>query len=92
MARLHEELSQTWLRIQGSLFPWLAEELGSLTEKQQQLIQILELIRIEEHLHSYYGGTGRPLSDRVSIARAFVDKHRMLNGPNWIPFSLPMDR
>ncbi len=74
MVQLHEELSQIWLRIQGSLFPWLEEELGPLTEKQQQLVQIFELIRIEEHLHSYYGGTGRPLSDRVSIARAFVAK------------------
>ncbi len=74
MAQLHEELSQIWLRIQGTLFPWLEAELGPLTEKQQQLVQILELIRIEEHLRSYYGGAGRPLSDRVSIARAFVAK------------------
>jgi len=68
MVQLHEELSQVWLKIQVSLFPWIEEELGPLTEKQQKLVQILELIRIEEHLHSYYGGSGRPLSDRVSIA------------------------
>jgi len=74
MAQLHGELSQIWLRIQGSLFPWLAEELGPLTERQQQLVQILELIRIEEHLPIYYGCTGRPPADRISIARAFVAK------------------
>jgi len=74
MSHLHKELSQIWLRVQGSLFPWLEEELGPLTEKQQQLVQILELIRIEEHLRSYSGSSGRPPADRVSIARAFVAK------------------
>jgi len=32
-----EGLSQTWLTIQGTLFPWLKEELAELTEKQQSL-------------------------------------------------------
>jgi len=48
MNHLREGLSQSWLIIQGSLFPWLQEELGPLTEKQQQLVMILELVRIEE--------------------------------------------
>jgi len=34
MNQLREGISQSWLIIQGSLFPWLQEELGSLTEKQ----------------------------------------------------------
>ena len=74
MGRLHKELSQTWLRIQGSLFPWLEEDLGPLSKKQQQLITILEVIRIENHLRSYAGMPGRPPKDRVAIARAFVAK------------------
>lgn len=74
MSQLHERLSQTWLRIQGSLFPWLQEELGPLSRKQQQLITILEVIRIEQYLRSYAGMPGRPASDRVAIARAFVAK------------------
>jgi len=74
MSHLHERLSQSWLRIQGSLFPWLQEELGSLSEKQQQLVTILEIVRIEEYLSSYYSGPGRPPKDRASIARAFVAK------------------
>jgi len=74
MRHLHEGLSQTWLRIQGSLFPWLREELGPLTEKQQQLITILEVIRIEEHLPCYRGMPGRPPKDRTAIARSFVAK------------------
>jgi len=74
VSRLHEGLSQTWLRIQGSLFPWLQEELGPLTEKQQQFVMIFELIRIEEHLNDYYGGKGRPPKSRAAIARAFIAK------------------
>jgi len=71
---LREGLSQSWLRIQGSLFPWLREELGPLTEKQQQFVMTLELIRVEEHLNYYYGGIGRPLKSRTAIARAFIAK------------------
>ena len=74
MSHLREGLSQTWLRIQGSLFPWLQEELGPLSRKQQQLITILEFIRVEEHLRSYTGMPGRPRKDRVAIAHAFVAK------------------
>ncbi len=74
MNHLREGLSQSWLRIQGSLFPWLHEELGPLTEKQQQFVMILELIRIEEHLDGYYGGMGRPPKSRAAIARGFIAK------------------
>jgi transposase len=74
MNHLREGLSQSWLRIQGSLFPWLQEELGPLTEKQQQFVMILELIRIEEHLNDYYDGMGRPPKSRAAIARAFIAK------------------
>jgi len=74
MNHLREGLSQSWLRIQGSLFPWLQEELGPLTEKQQRFVMILELIRIEEHLNDYYGGMGRPPKSRAAIARAFIAK------------------
>ena len=74
MNHLREGLSQSWLIIQGSLFPWLQEELGPLTEKQQQFVATLELIRIEEHLNDYYGGMGRPPKSRAAIARAFIAK------------------
>lgn len=50
MSQLTKTLSQYWSKIQGSLFPWSEEELDPLTEKQQQLVAILELVRIEEFL------------------------------------------
>jgi hypothetical protein len=66
-------LSSIWNRIQSSLFPFLEEELGELSKKHRQLIEILELVRIEEGLFVSYH-MGRPLSDRAAIARAFVAK------------------
>ena len=74
MSRLKDTLSQTWLNIQSSLFPWLSEELGPLTEKQQELVTTLEMVRIEEFIYSSRGFPGRPPQDRPAIARAFVAK------------------
>jgi len=66
-------LSSIWSGIQRSLFPFLEEELGPMTEKQCKLVSILELIRIEDSV-SYTYKTGRKPSDRKIIARAFVAK------------------
>ncbi len=74
MIKLHSTLAQTWFNIQYSLFPWLSEELGELTDKQQQLVTTLEMIRIEEFILSSNGYPGRPAEDRGAIARAFVAK------------------
>jgi len=74
MSKLHKKLAQTWLNIQDSLFPWLAEELGELTEKKQKLVRTLEMILIEEFILSSHGFAGRPSKDRGAIARAFVAK------------------
>ena len=57
-----------------TLFPWLEDELGPLTEKQQQLVQTLEIIRIEDQLPPRFQVPGRPAKDRAAIARAFVAK------------------
>lgn len=67
-------LSRFWERIQGSLFPELEEELGPLTEKQQQLVAILEVVRIEQFLTQFISCIGRPQKDRAALARAFVAK------------------
>ncbi len=67
-------LSQFWLTVQGGLFEWLAAELGELSPKQQQLVKILELVRIESFVPAWGRVKGRPLEDRKAIARAFVAK------------------
>jgi len=74
MSKLRETLSQHWLTIQGSLFPWLTEELGELTKKQQELVTTLELLQIERFTYSNRGFPGCPLKSRSAIARAFIAK------------------
>jgi transposase len=71
---MFEKLSRYWDKIQGSFFPELEEELGPLTEKQQQVIETLELVRIEAYLPWLVGYVGRPPKDRAALARAFVAK------------------
>jgi hypothetical protein len=74
MSKLGQTLSQYWSRIQGTLFPQLEEELDPLTEKQQQLITILELVRIEKFIPDSRGYEGRPQKTRAAVARSFVSK------------------
>jgi len=74
MSQLIGSLSNFWNNIQGSLFPFLEETLDPLTEKQQKLVAILELIRIEEFIPETFQREGRPQKDREAIARGFVAK------------------
>jgi|TARA_B100000315_G_C14496857_1_gene550426 hypothetical protein len=73
-------LSQIWFNIQENLFPYMEEEIGPLTPKLLQVIQILELVRVEEYVNQHAGYVGRPRKHRQSIARAFVAK-AILNLP-----------
>lgn len=50
------------------------EELGQLTCLQMQLVNVLEMSKLEEHLPYTGRYPGRPPESRVSIARAFVAK------------------
>ena len=54
--------------------PWLSEELGPLTKKQQELVATFKVVRIEEFIYSSHGFPGRLPQDRRAIARAFVAK------------------
>lgn len=71
---LLDTLKQYWRIVQGSLFPTLEEELGPLTDKQQQLISILGIVRVESFVPAARGGVGRPPKSRQAVARAFVAK------------------
>jgi len=74
MGQLAQNLSEYWHKIQGTLFPLLEEELDPLTEKQQQLVSILDFIQIERVIPSWGGYVGRPLKGRKAIARSFAAK------------------
>ncbi len=74
MSKFRDNLTQIWFCLQETLFPWLGDELGALTQKQRQLVTVLEMIRLEDFIFSFKGFPGRPLKNRVAIARAFVAK------------------
>jgi hypothetical protein len=74
MNQTQPPLSNIWNRFQTTLFPWLQAEIGELTSKQQQLIEVLEITQIEAHIPYAGRGPGRPSKDRCAIARAFIAK------------------
>ena len=71
---LSSQLSDLQGRLQDELFPWLAETVGPLTLKCQQLVIVLETAPVESFLPVCRGLVGRPLAERVPLARAFVAK------------------
>lgn len=77
---LRETLSSCWAAIQGELFPWLDDCVGPLTERHQEIVTVLEMVRLEAFFPHWPGLPGRPLSERVALARTFVAK-AVLNLP-----------
>lgn len=73
MHSTRERLSSYWGRIKDFLLSPIEDEVGSLTNRQQQLITALEVIRIEDFVIPHVG-VGRPPADRIPIARAFIAK------------------
>jgi hypothetical protein len=71
---LRDVLAQFGGMLQSALFPAIEEETGPLSEKHQQVITVLSMLGMEQHLKSSRGGRGRPPHDRVVLARAFVAK------------------
>jgi len=59
--------------LQNQLFPALQEELGPLSDLQQQFVRALALLGLDGFV-SVRHGRGRPPHDRASIARAFLAK------------------
>ena len=69
-------LAEYWDRFQACLFPRLQTVLEEpLTQKLQQFVQILDIVRIEQFVASPYSQwMGRKQTDRRPIARAFIAK------------------
>lgn len=77
-------ISSIWCGIQRSLFPFLEEELGQLTEYHMKLAAILEVVRIEDFFRNEYW-FGRPSADRKALGRAFIAK-AVYNAPTTCAF------
>ena len=67
-------ISDYWRRLQGCLFPEMAETIGPLGERHERFIAVLGLISIEAFLAYPHGMVGRPPAERVALARAFLAK------------------
>jgi hypothetical protein len=69
-----DAMKARWSHIQGSLFPWLREEIEPMTELLGRLVTILDVIGLEAFVPDPPRGPGRPPEDRRALARAFVAK------------------
>src|ERR1700735_212264 len=69
-----DAMKARWNHIQGSLFPWLREEVDPITEALGRLATTLDVIGLEAFVPEPPRGPGRPPEDRRALARAFVAK------------------
>lgn len=75
-AIIPNQLAPYWQELRETLLPLVQQATRmELTDRLQRLAQLLEVVRIEEHVarHST-GGRGRPSIDRRPLARAFLAK------------------
>jgi hypothetical protein len=73
--KLREAVSWLMGTLQRNLIPGLEECCERpLTEKEQQLVGILELVQIEKFVGRPFQGFGRKRRERQALARAFVAK------------------
>jgi hypothetical protein len=67
-------IARWWRGVQGVLFRGAGLE-EPLSDKQREVVSVLEVVRIEEHVEMRRRRlTGRPAADRRLMARAFVAK------------------
>ena len=73
-----EKLSTFWSNLNDTLFPQLEERIGELSNKHKRLTAILELVRIEDFIPCTKFNDGRPVRERIAIARALAKRPIML--------------
>ena len=69
-------LSEIYFNIQSRLFPMVEEEIGEITAKLQEFLQIIELVKPSRFMTGVLSwcGLGRQLKSREKMFRAFVLK------------------
>jgi hypothetical protein len=66
---------EIWNHIQRRLFPILQEELGPLTERDNQFVEVMGLVPLGPFMQAYRPlGTGRPPHERAWLVHAFIAK------------------
>jgi hypothetical protein len=68
-------LLEIWGTIQRQLFPSLEDEIGPLSAKERNLVQIIALLDLPRHMSVYqWQGWGRKPKSRLAMCKAFVAK------------------
>ena len=80
MSHLRVVFAPYWQSIQQALFSQLECVLGPLTGKQQQVVQTLEVIRIEQVIPPRFRVPGRPRKDEFSDTQLPQRVHEALIG------------
>lgn len=66
---------EVWNHIQRQLFPVLIEELGALTDKDRQFVEVMGLVALGSCLEPYrWSGVGCPPHERAWLVHAFIAK------------------
>jgi len=79
-------IARWWGQLQGVLFRGVQAGLEEeLTEKHRQVVRVLEVVRVEEHVPEVRRWCGRPRHSRRGMARAFVAK-AVYNDPTTVAF------
>lgn len=75
-ATISNQLAPYWQELQETLAPLVEQSIQmALTDRLQCLAQLLEVVRIEEHIPQHNTeGRGPPTIDRRPLARAFLAK------------------
>ena len=59
--------------LQGLLFPTLEQQLGPVSDKHRQLVEILGLAEIESLVAPWMGGVGRPAKHDSQVATPLAE-------------------
>jgi hypothetical protein len=79
-------IARWWGHVQGLLFRGVEAGLEErVTEKHRQVMKVLEVVRVEEHVQEVWRWCGRPRASRRAMARAFVAK-AVYNDPTTVAF------
>jgi hypothetical protein len=67
MSKNRDERLRRWSHIQGTLFPWLREEVGELTARHERIVLVLDVLGLEAHVP---GPPGGPVARRKTAWRS----------------------
>ena len=78
-----QQFLSRWKAVQFDLIPALQGELGAMTPKLEQLIHVLEWVRLEEFVDATWIGIGRRLRSVPGLPTPLSPRPSWALGPRW---------